>query len=222
MTGRLTLFTKTGAVPLKTFLYSSTVSQLPRTEDRRVPDPSELVFQSGVSSWLTWGVHPNLHPGVEESRPERHRVPLPDFWSAGIPTGAAHSPFPHRLRCLLSALLPCIIPSFLLLSLPRSLTYCSSSLLSYHSFRPSSLFCIVIHIPLRFIFSHDTCSIVSPRFHSECLLSSLTLHLICLSLSRALSLCRSPSIIFRSPLSFTFIVIHVRSMMKRSSPSVSP
>lgn len=46
-------------------------------------------FQSGVSSWATWGVHPGLHPGIEEVCPERHRLPPADIWSAGIPTGAA-------------------------------------------------------------------------------------------------------------------------------------
>ncbi len=167
-----------------------------------VPEPFELVFQSRVSSWLTRGVHPDLHPSAEESRPERYHLPLPDIWSAGIPSGVAPFLFPRGLHRLLSVLLPRLIPSFLSLSLSQSLTFCSSCFLSYHSHQLSSPFCIVIHIPLRFIVSHDTCSILSPRFHSMCLLSSLILHLICLPLAAYLFVAlpqSSSALLFPSP-----------------------
>lgn len=54
------------------------------------------------------------------------------------------------LSFLLSLLLAYLIPACALLSLSRSLTFCLSRLLSTHSSRLSSLFCIVIHFPLRF------------------------------------------------------------------------
>ena len=57
-------------------------------------------FQSDHPSWFTWWVHTGLHPGFEKGRPEGHLLPLSDIWSAGIPTGAAHSPFPHPLLCV--------------------------------------------------------------------------------------------------------------------------
>lgn len=64
------------------------------------------------------------------------------------------SPFSHRHS------FPCLTPSSALLSLSRSLTFCSARLLSTHPSRLSTLFCIVIHFPPRFIFSRDTFSIL--------------------------------------------------------------
>lgn len=97
------------------------------------------------------------------------------------------------------------------LSLPRSL---SPPLLLYtHRSRLPSPFCTVIHNPLRFIFFPcDTFSILSL---SRCLLSSPVL---CLPVSPV----ALPSIIRCSPLSCTFIAIHVRSVMKRPSSRKSP
>lgn len=82
------------------------------------------------------------------------------------------SPFSHHHS------FPCLTPSSALLSLSLSLTFCSARLLSTHPSRLSTLFCIVIHFPPRFIFSRDTFSILSLSlsvFHSTCLLSSLIL-----------------------------------------------
>lgn len=62
-----------------------------------------------------------------------------------------------------------------------------------------------------------------PIFPYACPLSSLVLCLISLSLCLAPHLAVAlPSIIFCSPLSFTFIVIHVCFMMKRWRPRESP
>lgn len=167
------------------------------------------VFQWGLPTWPTWGVHLDLHSGFEEGCPEGHHLPLPDIWSAGLPTGSPQSLFPH-------CLLPYLFPACSLLSLPWSLTFYSSNFLSSRFCCFSSLFCIVIHFPLRFLLSHDTFSILSLfSFHAPFVL--LILHAI-----HFLMLPVSLSLLPLSSLSVTFIVIHVRSMMKHLSPSESP
>jgi len=122
-------------------------------EEWRLPAPS--VFQSGVSSWPSWGVHPQLHSGAKEGCPERHYLPLPDSWSTGIPPGATHSCF----------LIDGVMHSCILL--PRLYFLHPFSFLPFispfaYSFRLSSFFCIVNHFSLRFIFSLDTFSFHSP------------------------------------------------------------
>lgn len=82
----------------------------------------------------------------------------------------------------------------------------------------SSLFCIVIHFPLRFLLSGDIFSFLSPySFLAPFVLSYSSSH-------PPLSLCHSSTdhLLLSSPLSFTLIVIHVCSMMKNWSLLVSP
>lgn len=113
--------------------------------------------------------------------------------------------------------LPTLFPSVLsLLASPLIFhLFIPLTFLSFHSLRRSSLSCIVIHFPFRFLFSCDIFSIFSPLFHSIRLLSPRIFHPIpCLFVSLL-------SIISDSPLSFTFIVIHLCSMMKHWSPSES-
>lgn len=114
------------------------------------------------------------------------------------------------------------LPLSLRLSLPllRCIAFYSTHLLLIHPSLVSSLFCIVIHFPLRFLLSGDIFSIPSPfSFHAPFVLSYSSsghpLFAPCLSVIPL-------SIIFCSPISFTFIVIHVFSMMKNWSLPVSP
>lgn len=74
--------------------------------------------------------------------------------------------------------------------------------LSFHSLRRSSLSCIVIHFPFRFLFSCDIFSIFSPLFHSIRLLSPRIFHLIpslLLPVSLSVFFRSSPTLLFHSP-----------------------
>lgn len=107
------------------------------------------VFQSGVSSRPARGVHPHLYPGVKEGCPERHHLPLPDIWSAGIPTGAAHASASSRLPLFPPVTIPSrshsLLPftlSLLLCIAPFVYSFCPSliSLLHSHPLSPSIYF----------------------------------------------------------------------------------
>jgi len=120
---------------------------------------------------------------------------------------------------LLSTHLPSVIPHS-----PLTL-FIDLSPFNHPTFSPllsrslSSHFCVVIHFPFRFLFSRDIFSIPSPlSSRSPFVLSYFSLD------KPPLSPCLfvgPPSIISCSPLSFTFIVIHMCSMIKHWSPSES-
>lgn len=131
------------------------------------------------------------------------------------------SPLPaSRLAASLSCChYPSLPHSLLPLSLSSSISYLlfiTPSVLSFFlSLIPLLRSHPLSHFPLRLILCLDIFSILSP-FYSTRLLSSLILLPLPVSLAPCLS------VIFCSPLSFTFFVIHVRSMMKHWSPSESP
>lgn len=155
------------------------------------------VFQSGVSLWLTWGVHPDLHPGIKEIRPERHRLPLPDIWSAGIPTGAAHSlcflitsfvSFPLTLSSSISHLL--FITPFVYPFLPSLI-----SLLPSHPLSPSIYFFPVTSFQFSRSLSFHASFVLSLFFIWSCSLS-LPISLALIPRSSSALLFHSPSLLF--------------------------
>lgn len=120
-------------------------------------------FQSGVSSWATWGVHPGLHPGIEEVCPERHRLPPADIWSAGIPTGAAQ-------RFCSSPLLSSLPPthSFPLFWSCVRLSFAYASIFTLHLFSPLTPFQFPLFWAASFVLFPRSSSALP--FHSPSLL----------------------------------------------------
>lgn len=105
-------------------------------------------------------------------------------------------PLPLPLTTLFPSVLS-LLASPLIFHLFIPLTF-----LSFHSLRRSSLSCIVIHFPFRFLFSCDIFSIFSPLFHSIRLLSPRIFHPIpslLLPVSLSVFFRSSPTLLFHSP-----------------------
>lgn len=106
----------------------------------------------------------------------------------------------HFLPLPLTTLFPSVLS---LLASPLSFhLFIPLTFLSFHSLRRSSLSCIVIHFPFRFLFSCDIFSIFSPLFHSIRLLSPHIFHPIpslLLPVSLSVFFRSSPTLLFHSP-----------------------